>query len=419
MRYHLIWTLLVLVNSCGASLADEELPDSNRIPIVGYICWPGHDLTNAQVRVTDAENGRLVTVGPTESASGNFMVALPPGRYRMMAVVDVNANGQLDSGDAMGFYGITDASNSVQSPPPLIIDPGALSTGVVIDISMECANDPGEETKLKPLLVSPSPLLRAGGRAVVSGRCQTVLDDGPPIYVLLDAAFPRAPSAAAPCDAEGNFSVELPPAGYFLIAAQDLNGSGMIDEGDLIGIVGYSEEMARNMPLVRLEMDQELTEVEVPVSWGVGADGLLIKDAGAVTGPRLQIGSLPAIVTGKVCNGWWPGATVTFFGDPQLQDRIAQVKCDAAGRFCAALQAASYYISATFDANGDGKLGPGDRAGFYGLDDPAQTGAPPPLSLQPGQIATDIDIPLLIEVPAHDQTAPQNTEPGDTDDTAQ
>ncbi len=416
MRKCLIYVLLLvgLAAAHGAGATEQPTSEPERVPVIGYLSWPGHDLSRGNIRVfSDARHTRLVAAVNTQSASGNFILLLPPGAYWLVAVVDTNGNGKWDAGDGMGFYGVTDVTRR-QGPPPLVIDHGMLSPTVMISISVQAQAD----GRLKAIAVRPPSPLPEAGRATVTGRCETLLDGDLPVFVLFDAVFPRAVSAAAKCDKDGAFSVELPPAGYHLLAVQDLNGSGRIDAGDIVGIAEYSAALGPNMPVLHLEVNESVDGLTVPLEWGIDTRGLLVKDQGRTRGPRIQIGSLPAIVSGTVraAGEPAPGAIVIFFGDPQLSEKIVQVKCDDKGRYCAALHAANYYVGAFGDANGDGQIGPADKAGFYGLQKADQEGPPPPLSLEPGQIAQGVDISLLMQLPQRRETSQQdtNTEPVDT-----
>ena len=73
----------------------------------GRVIWEGQDLSQTTVQVYKDEGLQHLYTGVTQLNSGEFEVRVEPGRYYLVAFVDLNRSGKFDTGDGMGIFGIT------------------------------------------------------------------------------------------------------------------------------------------------------------------------------------------------------------------------------------------------------------------------------------------------------------------------
>ncbi|MCD6351962.1 MAG: hypothetical protein J7M26_07575, partial [Armatimonadetes bacterium] len=78
---------------------------------------------------------------------------------------------------------------------------------------------------------------------------------------------------------------------------------------------------------------------------------------------------------------WFGGGNVALCRDDHFRQTVAVVPIHTNGRFAQMVPPGTYYLRAVVDLNGDGKVGPDDGLGFYGVEDPSDR--PKALELQP------------------------------------
>lgn len=379
------------------------------VPVVGRVIWPGHDLANTLVRIyTDPELKKLVDTYQTGGSSGAIVFALNPGTYYLMAFSDQDGDGKASPGDGIGFYGVTDMKAERQ---PFVVDKGAAALALAIHIAFKIAED---GKALVPIPVRALTPYAAVPETPISGRVTGFVNPAADRLVLLIPVSPRFPPRAALVAKDGSFELSAVPGTYQLIAIENLNASEAIDRGDFIGAPHYEPAMGASLSTIKAEEGKEIRNLVIDLGWALAGDGRLRSGDGAVLGPRINLGGLPAICAGVVSRFGKPvaGATVRAYADETLKELQYSTKTDDEGRFCLGMSAANYYLVARRDVDGDGATGPGDELGFLGIDETQLSAKPTAVGLRPGQLRTDANIPLVMVVGDDSKPRPIASEGG-------
>lgn len=397
--------LLLLAMTPPTALAQAPLGPT----VMGKIVWPDHDLTRGQVRVYgDKGLTKLVDQFGTGGPGGTFVLIVPPGEYYLMALVDGNGNEKVDQGDGLGFLGVTQFGAEGQEPQPLKVGENALIGDVRIPITAVI----GEEGKPEAIEAPPpGDTTPTGVPASVGGSLTDLADLEAAVFLmLLSAAEHRPVSAALVTPEKPEFSFTVEPGGYHLIAAADVSGDHRLGEGDRVGAYGVHDwsEPPQQLPPLTLGAGDEIGGVRVAMTGRMADDGVVNPAEGAGS-LQLDVGTLPAIISGAVV---YPGvglkpAQVRLSADPGLSQPIASVECEPGpGTFVTYANPGTYYLTAVVDENGDGRFGPGDALGFYGIDDLSVAQAPPPVTVANGSLIGDLSIRIVARVTEDLKLAP-------------
>jgi len=389
------------------------------VPIAGIVLWPGQDLTTTYVKVySDPTWRQLVAEYPTGGSGGSIGLVLDPGTYYIMVLSDQDDNKRLSPGDGLGFYGV---SNPRNRPQALIVDEKA--SGLYLTIPIVAEMD--AEMKLIPTQVPVAATDPGANDVTLSGSVGSAEPaQGPRFALLLPAAPLRQPRVAA-VDAEGRFTLVASSNVYQFIVIEARGDTPAIGEGNLAGLYGYHAAMGPSLPLMELHSEQTLQDMQVLLSWSVDEAGRLVGATDGSEGPRLAVGMLPAIITGRVTRHGAPmgGALLKAYADSGLRTQCNAAVADVDGRFCMALVAGSYYLVAIHDVDGNERLSPGDELGFGGVADVAEQAGPQATVLDVGQVLADLDIPLIMALDAEarpvplTETAETTSHHGDTERT--
>jgi len=370
--------------------------------VLGRVIWPDHDLSQAQVRLySDKGLTRLVDQFPTGGKGGTFVLIVDPGEYYLMAVVDDNGDGKVNAGDGLGFYGVTKLGETGQEPKPLKVSADAMVSDVVIPIIAVL----GDDGKPKAIAVEApvGPAAPEGVPATIGGKITGAEGLKAPVFVLVLRAADRSPADVAEASAaEPSFEFTAAPGDYQVFALADLSGDGKLGEGDAVGVYGVADWATppQELPGLALASGAAVGGVEIALSGRLGTDGVVSPPQGAGSF-RLDISALPAIIAGSVP---FPAAglktvCVRLSADPGMSQSLASCECKpGTGSFVIAAPPRTYYLTAVVDEDGDGRVGPGDAIGFYGVDDLTSGKAPSPVAVGPGSIETGLRIPIIIRI---------------------
>ena len=353
---------LALLISAGCACAQDPPEGAEQgVVIIARVVWEGQDLTNAVFRVyADAERKQLVDVFPSGGPDGAGFLALRPGEYYLMAVVDANASGKLDAGDALGWYGVEDLAPSTR-PKALKVGPGGPSL-LEIPILMTV----GEGGGLTPLPGAPR------GKGIAAGRL-TGFAPGP-TFVLLRTGLDGPAGYPAAVAADGAFEVTAPAGDYQLLACGAWTDQGGVAHG----------------PAWRVLRDADPDPVRI------APDGRTDLGEIAAGEPAQIVTGLPALVSGRVTGPPPPdGATVRveLCANQHFTVTVATVKAAADGSFLAAIEPATYYLRAV--AGSEIGINPGDMLGFFGVTSLTGEDRPQPLALRADQVVIGVEIPLV------------------------
>lgn len=326
--------------------------------IIAQARWPGtandaQDLSRASFHVfADAQMKDRVDVFPSGGPGGAAFMALRPGSYYIMVIVDVNASGATDAGDAFGWYGVEDLAPSSR-PKPLVVgdQPGeAITIPILVTRT--------EQGGLAPLPGAPR------GRGTVTGHLTGATGQA---CVLL-RSDPQARSfAASLADPDGSFELVAQGGTYELLAHARWGDAA-------------EPTWLRVAPQVQISADQTTALGELTAS------GEAVQDA-------------PAVLAGVVTGGQAPEGSaihVQVCADPAMRGEVAAVRAGTSGLFVVGLQPATYYLRVVIGP--DTVPGPGDLLGFYGVQSLAGEDRPQPVALTAGQVRADLLIPIVARI---------------------
>jgi hypothetical protein len=325
---------------------------------------------------------------------------MDPGDYYLMAVVDANANGKLDEGDGIGYFGVTEFDPAKQQPKAVTLAAEALVSDAQIPITAVLGAD-GKPVKLDgapPVTTTPPRGVPAEASGTLAG-CEALTA---PVFVIALQAEDFAPGAVARAAAsEPTFALSVAPGDYLLLAAVDVSGDARLGPGDLVGVHGVTDwtHAPPQLPTLTLASDAAIGGLEIAVT-GRLAEGGRLTDAAGVGTLSLDLEHLPAVVSGTVRH---PGAGLTptqvrVSADPGMGEIVAAVPVAAGpGTFALLLAPGTYYLTGIIDEGADGKLGPGDLIGFHGVTS-LEGGAPEPVTVASGSLVADADIAMVAKL---------------------
>ncbi len=402
------------------SQADKPVNVTKRMTatLEGKVIWEGEALANVNVSVyRDTALKELYMSGIPQREPGRFLLRVEPGRYYLVAYVDVNRSGRVDAGDGLGIYGITDWKNAAQKKQLIEIATGERISGLEIPITSRAAKVNGE-LKMVPISdyeTSKFQQFRTELRKATSGcrgtlRLRKPLREGIQAFILAytDATW-KYQSGRIQVVASGEWTLNLPPGKYYLMAIVDNNGTNKLDAGDEIGFYGvntpYKSSVRREtdnssstsrkpflsslrerpQPIL-IAQNRFIDDVEIAIT-AVYTPAPKRKNQGQIslTG---TVSPLPAENTGTKVR-------IEAYSEPTLVTLLASAETDTNGTFQFALPPGTYYLVANVDADENGRYSKGDGIGGYGTVD-MSTHPPTALVLTKNDIREGRTVEILI-----------------------
>ena len=362
----------------------------------GNVIWEGQDLSHTSVSVYRDEKLReLYISGILQLGDGKFMLRVEPGRYYIVAYVDVDKSGNFDAGDGLGIFGVTDWSDQEQKYQLIEVDNEEKVQNLDIPITARATHVNGK-FKIVPISqYAPSQLqqFQTALRTATSG-CRGTLSVGLAprnpqsvlgnrkalILAYTDLSWKYRAGIALVTDT-GTWALNLLPGKYYLMAIVDNNNTNKLDAGDDFGFYGVEDMRKRGeFPEPVLISPNKFTEdIEIEIT--------------ATYQPRKKTSiENTSILTGHVSLPEDATARVEVYAESALVTPIASGETAAGGIFRIALPSGEYYVIVNFDADKDGRYSDGDGLGGYGTVD--ITAQPPaPIMLTDGE---NLDIELVI-----------------------
>ena len=362
----------------------------------GSVIWVGHDLSHTSVSVyRDEELRELYTSGIPQLGDGQFTIRVEPGRYYIVAYVDVDKSGNFDAGDGLGILGITDWGDPAQKYALIEVDNGQKVRGLEIPITARATYTQGQIKIVPTSQYEPSQLqqFQMALRTATSGCRGTLrLGQGPVnpqatlgnrkalILAYTDLSW-KYRAGIAPVTETGAWTLNLLPGKYYLMAIVDNNNTNKLDTGDDFGFYGVEDMRKRGeFPEPVLISPNKFTEnIEIAIT------------ATYQTRKRTAAENT-SILTGHVSLPEDATAQIEVYAEPALVTPIASGETAAGGIFRIALPAGEYYVIVNFDADQNGRYSDGDGLGGYGTVD-ITTQPPAPIVLGEGE---NRDIELVI-----------------------
>ena len=362
----------------------------------GSVIWEGQDLSHTSVSVyRDAELRELYISGILQLGDGQFTLRVEPGRYYIVAYVDVDKSGNFNAGDGLGIFGITDWGDEGQKYQLIEVDHGQKVPELEIPITARATHIQGK-IKIVPISqYEPSQLqqFQTALRTVTSG-CRGTLSLGQIpanpqaplgnrkalILAYTDLSWKFRAGIARVTDT-GAWALNLLPGKYYLMAIVDNNNTNKLDTGDNFGFYGVKDMRKRGeFPepvLISLNKFTEDIEITITATYQTRKK-TSTKNTSILTGHV----SLPEDAT----------AQIEVYAESTLVTPIASGETAAGGIFRIALPSGEYYVIVNFDADKDGRYTDGDGLGGYGTVD-ITTQPPAPIVLTEGE---NLDIELVI-----------------------
>ena len=398
MPLRLIISIAIIGLVFCQKLSAQENAATPRLTAIlsGSVLWEGQDLSHTSVSVyRDEALKELYTSGIPEFGDGQFRIRVEPGRYYIVAYVDVDKSGQFDAGDGLGILGITDWNDQGQGYRLIEVDTGQKVQGLAIPITARAARMNGELKIVPTSQYEPSQLQRfqTALRTVTSGCRGTLkLGQGPVnpkarlgnrkalILAYTDLSW-KYRAGIAPVADTGAWTLNLLPGKYYLMAIVDNNNTNKLDTGDDFGFHGVEDMRKRG----------EFPE-PVLISPNTFTEDIEIAITATYQTRKRTASENTSILTGHVSLPEDATARVEVYAEPALVTPIASGETAAGGIFRIALPAGEYYVLVNFDADTDGRYSEGDGLGGYGTVD-ITTQPPAPIVLMEGE---NRDIELVI-----------------------
>ena len=357
----------------------EDFAERATSGLKGRVIWEDHDLSQTTVQVYKDEGLKNLYTGVTQLNSGEFEVRVEPGRYYLVAFVDLNRSGKFDIGDGMGIFGITDWDNSNQQKQIVKVADRQVIRGIdiIITARMQKVGEQGQIVSLSDYQEDPFEQFKSELEMISSGIKGQVMYEGQAslknalvfAYTDLSWKYRVAETQAA---ADGNFALNLPPGKYYLMAIIDRNNTNLFDSGDALGIYGVidlRESQAVPQPVL-VSPNQFVSDLQITITGQQTMSGQVVPVDEPVEGVD-PADTATAQLTGKV--RWTgkslKGGVIQVFREASLLGEVHQVEVDEDGKFSLQLPPGDYYLIAYIDADGDGRYSLGDGLGGYGTAD--------------------------------------------------
>ncbi len=413
--FALVTCVVLLSNSSG--YAQQSTPsDSKNVPadvnkmnatLIGNVVWRGKDLTQTNVSVyRDEKLKDLYTTGLTNAGSGAFTLRVEPGKYYLVAYVDIDKSGKFDEGDGYGVFGITEWQNKEQKHQHVEIAEKAKKEDIQIQITARLQRI-DDELKLVPAsqykpsnikqFQSDLTLATSGCRGIVK---YTETPSKEKIRTLIlaytDTSWKFRAGITVVDPNTNTWELRLKPGKYYIMAVVDKNSNDKLDVGDKYGFYGVSDmKKRRSFPLPVLVKSNTFTlHIDIPIT------------ATYVTTPKPDNRENSAIIKGRVEP--LPDKTskvqVEIYATSALVKPIATAKTDSEGKYRFQLPPGDYYLIANHDADGDGRYSEGDGLGALGTSD-ITTNPPPAVVFHAGETRA-VNIQLSARYEADGQLVP-------------
>ncbi|MDE0637879.1 MAG: hypothetical protein OXI43_18730 [Candidatus Poribacteria bacterium] len=354
----------------------QSTPNRFTAKLSGEVIWKGQDLSHTNVSAyRDEKLKDLYTSGLSRSGTGVFEIRVEPGRYYLVAYVDVDNSGKFDEGDGYGVLGVKDWQNETQKHQAVDIGENGELKGIQIPITARLQNI-GEELKLVPATAYQptkyqqfkTELTRAtsGCRGILKDTKETdSAKDKKLILAYTDTSW-KYRAGITMVDAEtGQWELRLKPGKYYLMAIVDKNSNNKLDAGDTFGFYGVTDMYKRGaFPepiLIKPNTFTENLEVQISATYTPKRQSKNEKNTAIISG---RVTPIPQTET---------EIRVEVYPTSALVNPIVSATTDSEGKFRFQLPPGEYYLIANHDADGNGRYSEGDTLGALGTDSIAMT----------------------------------------------
>ncbi len=362
--------------------AAKTQPSTNSFTakLSGKVIWKGQDLSQTNVSVyRDEKLKDLYTSGLSRTGTGAFKLRVEPGRYYLVAYVDVDNSGKFDEGDGYGVLGIMDWQNEAQKHVAVDIGENAELKGIQIPITARLQRI-GDKQKLVAISIyQPSEYQRfktelsratSGCRGILKYAKEPETSEVPMLILAYTDTSWKYRAGIAAVDAKtGQWEIRLKPGKYYLMAIVDKNSSNKLDAGDTFGFYGVTDMHKRGAfpepVLIKLNTFNENLKIQISATYTAKPQSKNQENTAIIFG---RVTPIPQTET---------EVRVEVYPTSALVNPIASATTNSEGEFRFQLPPGEYYLIANHDADGDGRYSEGDTLGALGTDSIATT--PPPV----------------------------------------
>ena len=366
----------------------EDFAERATSGLKGRVIWDGQDLSQTTVQVYKDKGLKNLYTGVTQLSSGEFEVRVEPGRYYLVAFVDLNRSGNFDIGDGMGIFGITNWDDSNQQKQTVKVADRQVIRGldIIITARMQAVDGQGQIVSLFDYQEDPLQKFKSELGLISSGINGRVIYEGQEsftntlVFAYTDLSW-KYRAGDTQVAADGSFTLNLPPGKYYLMAIIDSNNTHLFDLGDALGIYGVTdlrEAQAFPQPVL-VSPNQFTSNLNITISGKQTTSGQVVPlDESEVEVDPASMATVQ--LTGEV--NWegnsFKGGVIQAFREAALLKEGYQARVNEEGKFSLELPPGDYYLIANVDADGDGRYSLGDGLGGYGTVDITTT---PPAAL--------------------------------------
>ncbi len=386
----LVFTINIgLVN--GAFCQEDATAKRMTATLSGQVIWEGQDLSHTSVSVYRDEELKLVYIsGIPQLGDGRFTLRVEPGRYYLVAYVDVDKSGNFDVGDGLGMLGLTDWNDEGQKKQAVEVKDGEKIRGLAIPITARATYTDGKPAVVSMSEYEPSQFqqFQTELRKATSG-CSGTLNffrqapeiprprrDNAKALILAytDLSWKYRAGITRVTDT-GNWTFNLPPGKYYLMAIVDNNRTNKLDSGDDFGFYGVEDMRKRgSFPQPVLISPNRFTEnIEITITATYQNRKKTQKEATST------LAGIVSPISGDA------KARIEVYADAALVAPVVSAETDTEGKFRFLLPPDEYYVIVNLDADKNGRYSEGDGLGGYGTVD-ITTQPPSPLALAEGDI---------------------------------
>lgn len=357
----------------------EDFAERATSGLKGKVIWDRQDLSQTTVQVYKDEGLQDLYTGVTQLKSGEFEVRVEPGRYYLVAFVDLNRSGKFDIGDGMGIFGITNWDDANQQKQIVRVEDKQIIRGldIVITARMQSVGGQGKIVSLSDYQVDPFEQFKSELEMIASGIKGHVTYEGQTsfknalVFAYTDLSW-KYRAGEAQVDADGSFTLNLPSGKYYLMAIIDRNNTNIFDLGDALGIYGVTdlrESQAFPQPVL-VSPNQFTSNLNITITGEQTMSGQVVPmDESEVE--VYPTSAATAQISGEV--RWegnsLKGGVIQAFWEAAMLKEGYQTNVSEDGKFSLQVLPGDYYLIANVDADGNGRYSPGDGLGGYGTSD--------------------------------------------------
>lgn len=354
----------------------QPLPNRFTAKLSGEVIWKGQDLSHTNVSAyRDAKLKDLYTSGLSRAGTGAFELRVEPGRYYLVAYVDVDNSGKFDEGDGYGVLGIKDWQNETQKYVAVDIGENGELKGIQIPITARLQQIGDEQKLVANSIYQPSEYQRfkteltlatSGCRGTLKYTKELEDTEVPKLILAYTDTSWKYRAGIAVVDAKtGQWELRLKPGKYYLMAIVDKNYSNKLDAGDTFGFYGVTDMHKRGaFPepiLIKPNTFAENLEIQISAIYTTKHQSKNQENKAIISG---RVTPIPQTET---------EVRIEVYPTSALVNPIASATTDSEGKFRFQLPPGEYYLIANHDADGDGRYSEGDTLGGLGTDSIATT----------------------------------------------